>query len=64
MKQYNSEIPGYKDTLNKINNIEKITYRNLNKINIIEKKLIISKKINEDKLAKVKSLNERNNSNN
>lgn len=59
MLQYNSNIPGYSDTLKKINDIENIIYRNQNKVNIVKNKLIKSKKINEDKIIKVKKLNEK-----
>ena len=64
MKQYNSEIPGYQDTLKKINRIEKIIYRNQNKINKVKKKLIVNKKINEKKLVRVKTLNQSSYNNN
>lgn len=57
--QYNSNIPGYSDTLKKINDIENIIYRNQNKVNIVKNKLIKNKKVNEDKMIKVKKLNEK-----
>lgn len=57
--QYNSNIPGYSDTLKKINDIENVIYRNQNKVNIVKNKLIKNKKLNEDKMIKVKKLNEK-----
>ena len=58
MLQYNSNIPGYSDTLKKINDIEKSVSRNQDKISMVKKKLIQNKKINEDKLVKVRKMNE------
>ena len=52
-------IPGYSDTLKKINDIENVIYRNQNKVNIVKNKLIKNKKLNEDKMIKVKKLNEK-----
>lgn len=58
MKQYDSRIPGYKDTLRKIDDIEKIIHSNQNKVNIVKKKLKDNKMINEEKICRVKKLNE------
>lgn len=57
MRIYNSKIPGYEDTLKKIGEIENKLYRNQNRLSIIKKNLRNSKKINEDKLKKVRELN-------
>lgn len=58
MMQYDYRIPGYEDTLKKITMIEKKVLHNQNKVDIIKKNLKRSKKINEDKLEKVRKLNE------
>ena len=58
MKQYDSNIAGYSDTLKRINDIELNICRNQNKISIIKKRLIENKKINENKMVKVKKMNE------
>ena len=59
MMIYNSNIPGYDDTLKKINAIEKKLIRNQNKISIVKKNLKQSKKLNEKKIIKVRELNEK-----
>ena len=56
--QYNSSIEGYSDTLNKINKIEGKIINNRKKVDIIKRKMFQSKKINEDKMIKVKKLNQ------
>lgn len=58
LMQYDSKISGYEDTLKKINEVEEIIYRNQNSISKIKKRLIQNKKINQNKLVKVKKLNE------
>lgn len=58
LKQYDCNLKGYEDTLKKINAIENGLLRNQNKLDIINKNLIKSKKINEDKIIKVKKLND------
>ncbi|MBQ8681897.1 MAG: hypothetical protein IJ509_03195 [Bacilli bacterium] len=55
---YNSKIPGYEDTLKKIEKIENKLLHNQNKVMIVKNNLKKSKKINEDKLKKVKRLND------
>lgn len=61
MLQYNSNILGFSDTLKKINDIESVIYRNQNKVSIIKKRLVQNKKINEDKMIKVRKMNENKN---
>lgn len=56
--QYNSRINGYKETLDNINKVEKIIINNRKKVDIIKKRMLESKKINEDKMIRVKKLNE------
>lgn len=58
MMQYDSRIPGYDDTLKKINKIEEHIIHNQNKVDIIKKNLKRSKKINEEKMERVRKLNE------
>lgn len=58
MMQYDSKIPGYDDTLKKIQRIEEKVIHNQNKVDIIKKNLKRSKKINENKLERVKKLND------
>lgn len=58
MLQYDSRIPGYDDTLKKISMIENKVIHNQNKVDIIKKNLKRSKKINEEKMIKIKKLNE------
>ena len=59
MKQYDSQIPGYEDTLKKINQIENKVIRNQNRVEIVRKNLKVSKKLNEDKMIRVRELNEK-----
>ena len=58
MLQYESNIPGYEETLKNINSIKKMVMNNQRKVNLIEKSLGESKKINEDKLILVRQMNE------
>ena len=55
---YDSNIPGYDDTLKNINIMEEVIYKNKYKIDYVKKRLNVNKKINEDKMYKVKKLNE------
>ena len=48
----------YKNVMEKIENIETILNANKNKLKHIQKKLTKYKKINNDKLVKVRKLNE------
>lgn len=57
MRIYDSNIPGYDTTLKNILKIEEKVIHNQNKIDIVRKKLKVSKKINANKLIKVKTLN-------
>jgi len=54
--QYSSNIPGYDETLRKINDIERLVYNNKCRLDLIKKRLIERKKINEKTLVKVKTL--------
>lgn len=56
MEQYNYEIPGYNDTLKKINDIENLLYNNQIKLDIIKNKLKLNKKLNQDALHKCRIL--------
>ena len=58
MRIYDSNIPGYMDTLKDIDKIEKKLLRNQNKVAIVKKNLKVSKKLNESKLKRVRELNE------
>ncbi len=58
MLQYDSKIPGYEDTLKKIEKMEDRIYHNQNKVDIIKKKLQVSKKINDDKMMRIRRLNQ------
>lgn len=58
MGQYDSRIPGYEDTLKKLEKIENQVVHNQNRVDIIRTNLKKSKKLNEDKLTRVKRLNE------
>ena len=58
MMQYDSRIPGYEDTLKKFGQFEKNIMRNQHRVEIIKKNLQVSKKINCDKLIKVREMNE------
>lgn len=55
--QYNSKIPGYEDTLRKINQIHHQVLRSQNRVEKIRDRLKKSKKLNEQKLIRVKELN-------
>ena len=55
---YDSKIPGYEDTLKKIEKLEKKLMHNQNKVSIVKKNLKKSKKLNEDKMVKVRQLND------
>lgn len=55
---YDSKIPGYEDTLKKITKIEEKLLRSQNKVAIVKKKLYHGKKINDDKLKKVRVMND------
>ena len=57
MSIYNSNIPGYEDTLKNIEKIENKLLHNQNKVFIIKNNLRRSKKLNEDKMIKVRELN-------
>lgn len=54
---YNSNLPGYEDTLNNICNVEKMIIHNQNRVDLVKKNLKKSKKLNNNKLALVKKLN-------
>lgn len=56
---YNSNIPGYEDTLKNIEKIENKLLHNQNKVSIIKNNLRKSKKLNEDKMIKVRELNQK-----
>ena len=58
MLQYDSKVPGYEDTRKHIDNLYDMILRNQNKISIVEKNLNRGKKMNEEKLKLVKSMNE------
>ena len=58
MLQYDSRIPGYEDTLKTIEKMEDKILHNQNKVEIIKKNLKISKKINENKMIRVRKLNQ------
>ena len=48
------------DTLDKIDRMYRVVVRNQNKVSIIEDRLNNSKKINQDKLIRVREMNEHN----
>lgn len=58
MSIYNSNIPGYEDTLKKFDKLEKQLMRNLNMVLLHKQNLKRSKKHNEEKLARVKKMND------
>ena len=58
LRQYNSDIPGYQDTLKNINSIYEVVYNSYSKLNIIEKNLDLGKKMNREKMVRVRELNE------
>lgn len=57
MLQYDSRISGYDETLKNILKIEDNIRHNQNRVNIIKNNLKRSKKINEEKMIKVRKLN-------
>lgn len=57
MMIYDSSLPGYADTLKNIMKIEEKVIHNQNKVDIVRKKLKASKKLNENKLVRVRRLN-------
>ena len=58
MSIYDRRIPGYEDTLKKIGEIEKDLVRSQNRVLLAKKNLKKSKKINENKLVRVRKLND------
>ncbi len=56
MEQYNYDIPGYNDTLSKINEIEMMLNNNQVKLNTIKNKLKINKKLNANALHRARVL--------
>ena len=58
MVQYDSRIPGYEETMKNILKIENKIIHNQHRVEIIKNKLRKSKKLNEDKMIKVRKLNE------
>ena len=56
--KFDSSFPSFDSTLDKINKIEHTIVRNQNKVNKIKKRMENSKKINEEKLMRIKKLNE------
>ena len=58
MSIYDRRIPGYEDTLKKIGEIEKNLVRSQNRVLLAKKNLKRSKKINENKLVRVRKLND------
>ena len=55
---YNSNVPGYEDTLKKIDKIEEMLLSSQNKIFIVKNNLNKSKKLNDEKMARVRTLND------
>ena len=58
--QYNSQIPGYTDTLNKINTIEDSIISSKHKIDTIKDNLSNSRKKNHEKMLKLEKLKKNN----
>ena len=58
--QYNSQIPGYTDTLNKINTIEDSIINSKYKIDTIKDNLSNSRKKNQEKMLKLENLKKNN----
>ena len=56
--QYQSHIPGYEETLQKLEILENKLIHHQNKVEIIKKHLKKSQKINEDKMIRVRKLNQ------
>ena len=59
LMQYSSDIPHYEETLQKILKIENLILHQQNKVDIIQKRLLKGKQLNNDKMIKVKRLNEK-----
>lgn len=59
LMQYSSDIPHYEETLQKILKIENLILHQQNKVDIIQKRLLKGKKLNNEKMMKVKRLNEK-----
>ena len=55
---YDSKIPGYEETLKNIEKLEKKLMHNQNKVSIIKKNLKKSRKLNENKMIRVRQLND------
>lgn len=60
LAQYNGNMIGYSDTLNKINELERMMGNNRKKVDIIRKYMLKGKKINKDKMIKVRKMNQDN----
>ena len=58
MLQYNRSIPGYEETLRRIDDIYTSVVHSQNRVEMIRKNLKKSQKINEDKLRYVKKMNQ------
>ena len=58
LKIYDRNIPGYEDTLKKIGEVEKKLLRSQNRVLLVRKNLKRSKKLNENKLMRVRQLND------
>lgn len=58
MMKFSGKSPLYEENLKKILDVEKNILRYQNKVNIIEKKLMHGKALNDDKMMRVKKLNE------
>ena len=58
MMQYDSKIPGYSDTLMRLDDLYYMVQKNQKRLNIIEKNLNYGKRVNEEKLVRVRELNE------
>ena len=59
LMQYSSDIPHYEEILQKILKIENLILHQQNKVDIIQKRLLKGKKLNNEKMMKVKRLNEK-----
>ncbi len=57
-EKYNSDIEAYKDAIKKLNKIENAIVNNKIKVGIIRTKMKENERINEQKMAKVRKLNE------
>ncbi len=58
MLQYRSDIPGYEDTLRKLEKIHHTVVRSQNRVELIRTNLKKSKKLNEEKLVRVREMNQ------